>query len=297
MNRIIQILIIALFVPIFNLKAEETLFPYPAAPDTMSTMEARCSYVVEHFWDRCDMKQAFSHRGRLQAAFNDYINLIPYASGQVAHASVDALLESVRKQPDHLLGLTQMAEGLLYSDTARMAIDEIYVKFVNAVVSNKKIKGADKARYEAQGLILNNCQVGMTAPDLTLTLPDGATTQLDDIKGSYIILFFNDPDCSDCLLARTRLAADYNIGQFVKNGQVKIVSVFPGEPDDEEWLSYRDRIPADWIGGAAPDADRFYDLRNPPVILYLNRQHKILSKTMTVDQLIEAFRNINTRKE
>lgn len=298
MRRFLTILYIALIVPTVAAVAQQpsadTLFPYPVAPDSMKTLQDRCSYVVEHFWDKCNMRQAFSHRVKLNDAFGHYVELLPYASAEVAHRSVDRLLEGNSRNPEYLLGLAQMAEGYLYSDTARMSIDEIYVKFINAVNNCKKIKNADKARYQAQGLILNNCQVGMTAPDIELTMADGTSTHLDSITDAHIILFFNDPDCGDCALARTRLSADWNISQFIKRGQLKIVSVFPGEPDDETWTSYRSRIPAEWISGAAPDADRLYDLRQPPVIYYLDRQHKILSKTMTAQQLIDAFAAINT---
>ena len=46
-----------------------------------------------------------------------------------------------------------------------------------------------------------------------------------------------------------------------------------------------------------PDADEYFDMRNPPVIYYLNGNHKILSKSLAVDNLIEAFRRVNERAQ
>lgn len=273
--------------------AQNTLFPYPSAPDTMSTTMQRFDYAVEHFWDRCNFQQGFSQKARLQQAFNDYIKFMPHASAPVAHASVDRLIEKISKQPAQLLAMAEMAEGAMYSDTASVLIDELYLPFAQAVVNHKKIKPAEKARYAAQVKILSGAQVGMKAPDFTLTHPDGTKEQFNDITGSHIILFFNNPDCTDCIMARARLSADYNIGQFIKRGQVKIVSVYPGDPTDEDWIKGASRLPKEWTVGACEDVDQIYDMRRTPAIYYLKPDHTILSKTITVDQLINRFREIN----
>ena len=44
-----------------------------------------------------------------------------------------------------------------------------------------------------------------------------------------------------------------------------------------------------------PDIDETYDMRNPPVIYYLNGQHVILSKNLDIDNLLEAFRRVNEK--
>lgn len=276
-------------------RADEPLFPYPEAPAGIESTQERCAWVAERFWDRCDLKQALSARTKLNQAFNDFISITTLADAETAHRSVEKLIDKARKSPEQLMALTEMAEGLMYSDTASIVCDELYVHFADAVAQNKKIKSADKARYIAHSRILGASQVGMIAPDINITLPDASVRTLSDIKNKYIILFFNDPDCDDCMMARVRLSADYNINQFIKKGQLEIVSVYPGDPMDENWTSALVEMPENWTVGACPEADMVYDMRRPPVIYYLNREHKILSKSMTTDQLINAFRIINTR--
>lgn len=276
--------------------AQNTLFQYPEAPDTMTVMTDRCTYVVEHFWDRCNFNHAFTVKDKLNGAFADYIQLIPYAEAPVVHKSVEKLISKVEKNPAQLLTLAEMAEGYLYSDTAKVICDEVYYPFANAVANHKKIKSADKARFVAQARILGGSQVGMTAPDITYVDKDGIKHKLSELPAGYVILFFNDPDCTDCMITRVRLSADYNINQFIEKGQLHIVSIYPGSPTDKEWIDGQSRIPSNWIAGASEEADMMYDMRNPPVIYYLNNKHKILSKSMTADQLINAFQTINTRK-
>lgn len=92
-----SIIALAILVPNLYAKADDKLFQYPEAPASLTTLEERTSYVIEHFWDRCNINQAFSTRSKLQQAFNDYIDIMPYADATVVHESVDKLLERIKK--------------------------------------------------------------------------------------------------------------------------------------------------------------------------------------------------------
>ena len=37
--------------------AQEPLFKYPVAPDTCSTLESRCDYIVTNFWENYDLEK------------------------------------------------------------------------------------------------------------------------------------------------------------------------------------------------------------------------------------------------
>lgn len=286
--------IIALIMPIAAVAADDQLFPYPVAPDEMETMTERTNFVIEHFWDRCNMKSAFSTKQKLYKAFKDYINIIPYADAEVVHASVDRLIASVKKEPKNLLTLAEFAEATLYADTAEIISDEVYLPFAKAVAECKKIKPAEKARFEHHARILAASQVGMTAPDFSFTDFDGNKHNFNEVSGGHVLLFFNSSDCDDCSFARVRLSADYNINDLISRGLLKVVSIHPGD-NDSEWAATASKYPDNWIVGASADVDQVYDMRNPPVIYYLDREHKILSKSMTIDQLINAFAIVNAK--
>ncbi|MBD5226253.1 MAG: DUF5106 domain-containing protein [Bacteroidales bacterium] len=273
----------------------QTYFEYPKVPDNLETLTERSNFFIEHFWDRCNIKSAFSSRAKITEAFNDYVSFMPYADANVVHTSINNLIKEVSKNPKNLLTLAEIAEGTLYADTARIACDECYLPFAQAVVDNRKISKAEKARFEYQANALAASQVGMPAPELIYTRPDGTEGKLSDLaKGAYVLLFFNDPDCTECELARVRLSADSNLNDLVSSGKIIVLSIYPGEPDDE-WRDKTSVYNSRWEVGAVPDADEFYDMRNPPVIYYLNNEHTILSKTFDIDNLIEAFRQVNAK--
>ncbi len=270
-------------------------FPYPVPPESMATLTERTNFLIEHFWERCNLKSAFSAKQRMREAFNDYVTFMPYADAAVVHASIDNLIKQVQKNPRNLLTLAEMAEGALYSDTASVVCDECYLPFAKAVADNKKIPAADKARFIYQAGSLQGSQVGMEAPDFTFTTPDGEQKTLSEVsKGAYVVLFFNDPECGDCELARVRLAADMNLNDLIEAGQIRVVSILPSEPSDE-WREKAASFNKNWIVGAAPTVDEIYDMRVSPVIYYLDGKRQILSKSLDTDGLKEGFRVVNEK--
>lgn len=273
----------------------QTLFQYPTVPESIEGLTPRSDYMMEHFWDRCDLKSVFSTVKKFQGAFSDYVALMPYASGDVMKNSVEAFLKEVAKKPKNLLTVAEMAEGLLYSDTAHVRCDECYLPFAQAVASNKKLSKAERARFDYQAKVLSRSQVGMTAPDITFTTREGKVEKFSEIPyGPYVLIFINDPSCDECAMARVRLQADYALNSLIDRGLIKVLSLYPGEYDPE-WAEQARDYSSRWIVGAAPDVDEYFDLRNPPVFYYLNGNHKILSKSLNIDNLIEGFRRADNR--
>lgn len=276
--------------------AQETYFPYPTPPESLTTLSQRTNYLVEHFWERCNLKSAFSSRAKLAEAFRDYVSFMPYASADTVHASIAELINGVKKgDKKNLLTLGEIAEATLYSDTAEVMSDELYLPFAKAVADNKKIPAASRARFDHQVRVLTNSMVGATAPAMAFETPGGDKSDLSKIESPYTLLFFNDPDCEDCALVKVRLAADFNTRQLIEKGILKIVSIYPDEPS-EEWRDDCKSYPESWIIGASPEADDLFDMRHAPVMYFLDKDHKILTKNMLIDNVIDAFTIINNHQ-
>lgn len=266
-----------------------TYFPYPVVPESLQGITERSDYLMDHFWDFCNFKSAFSAKAKMQSAFNDYAAIMPFATSEKMNASVENLLKQVSKKPENLLAMAQWAEGMFYADSARMRCDECYLPFAKAAAGNKKISKAERARFEYHAKTLGGSQVGMTAPDFTYTTPEGKTGRLSDIlQGAYVLIFINDPGCDDCELARVRLGADISLDYLIDSGRMKVISIYPGD-FNPEWVEQTRTYSPKWIVGACPDIDEIYDMRSTPTIYYLNGSHQILSKNFDVDRLLHAF--------
>lgn len=269
------------------------MFPYPTAPDDLPTLSQRCNYIVEHFWDRCNIKQSFSSRQQLSQAFGDWLSFMPYASADTVHMAIGAYMEKVGKTGgENVATIGRIAEAWLYSDTAAYFSEEVYLPFAKAVAGHKKVDNATRQRLQAQIKILENSSVGAKAGGFDFVTRADSTMNFNDVVASRIILFFYDPECTDCSLAKTRMSVDFNLNQLIDGRLVKVVAIYPGEPTPE-WKENAAGLPEGWIVGAAPDIDLLYDIPTTPDMYYLDARHKILAKHVSVDNLLMALQQIN----
>ena len=275
--------------------ANEPYFPYPLVPDSIQAFQSRCDYLARHFWDFCELSKAFSARQKMANEFSVYLSILKNASVDSALASVERLAKKLEKQPNDLLFLARQAEAKLYSDTAEAWVDGLYLPFAEAVVKHKKIDKASKSRFAHQATILKNTMMGGPAGPLPYTTREGATRNLSTDSAEVLVVFFNDPDCSDCDMARIRLDADISTTELINEGKVKIVAISLTEPN-EEWKKSVANYPASWTVGANPEADLIYDLRSgTPNFYIIDRKHNVRFKHLQIDQMLDVMRQLKKR--
>lgn len=269
----------------------ERLFPYPEPPEDMTNLYERCNYLVYKFWDQCDIKSAFSKKAKLNAAFGDWLSFMPYAAADTVYLAIENFHKSFKKSGEQSLAIAKMAESWLYSDSASYRSDELYSRFVDEAVSNKKIPGADRQYFQAQKLILDNSSVGKVVPDIELTKADGSKTSFYADSADYTLLFVYEDDCLDCNFARVRLSADMVLNQLNDAGIVRIISLYAGEPD-AAFATAVTPFSESWINVASPETSKYFDMRAKPAIYYLDKDHRILAKELSVDNILNAFRTL-----
>lgn len=292
---IIAIILLLSFVNC--LRAQDTFFQYPTPPESIEGFYPRVNYMVEHFWDRCDMKGAFSSRARMKSAFEDYIQLVAQAQSDTAMTSIDNLIKSVRKaDAKNLLTLGMIAREVLYSDSAEVFSEQLYYPFAKAVAQTGKISAADRAPFEYEAGILGTSQVGMILPDISFTRPDGTRGSLSDAGHKRVLLMFSDPECDECRMLAVMQSTDTNLRQLHEKNFLQLVVLYPGDPTDD-WKRRVANYPEEWIVGANPDLDTMFALDVMPRVYFLSPERKILSNGLDTSRLFEMYRmlNLNSR--
>lgn len=273
----------------------QELIPRPLPPDSMTNLQPRCDFIVNRFWDRCNLEQAVLHPDELKTAFGEWIAIMPYASADTVHAAINKVLTRYSKSGPITLRLAELAEYWTYTDSADYFSEEIYLPFAKAAANHKKIAKIDRARFANDTQIIESSGINTIVPNLKFTRPDGSQGNLGDVSNSSVLLFINDPECFDCDMARIRLANDYNANKLIESGELIIVSLYPGNPDEKAWRDALSGYPETWVVGAMPDADKYFLIDNPPTLLFLNREHRVLAKDLPVDHYLNAFQVANTR--
>lgn len=278
----------------FGAKAD-TYFPYPLVPDSIKTLQGRCDFLANHFWDFCELSKAFSVKSKMANEFGVYLSILRNATADSALVSINKLTKKLEKQPKDLVFLAECAEGLLYSDTAEVWVDELYIPFAKAVVNNKKVEKAQKARFAHHLTVLENSLMGHPAAALPYTTRDGVAGNLANDSAQVLVVFFNDPDCSDCNLAKIRLDADVSTTELINEGRAKVVSISLTEPD-EAWRKSVEDYPSTWTVAANPDADLVVDLRNgTPDFYIIDARHNLRFKHLTINQVLDVMRQVKKR--
>lgn len=288
------LIILSLFLSSAAATAQNSsFFQLPVIPDSLQLLQDRTDYMVTHYWDFCDLKKAFSSRDKMAEAFDTYLSFMPYASAQTVFDSVDRFMNSVGKKAENALFIGELAEAKLYSDTAEMQSDELFLRFANAIVDNNKIDKNSKLRYRHLIKVLSGSQPGQIAPAFDYTdLFGGKGSFAVDSAKVCTVLFLNDPDCSDCNMARLRLDADALTRRLVEKGRVDIVSVYPSEPT-QEWTEQAMNYPSQWKTVASEQVNDLYDMRRMPTFYLLNPNGAIVLRTPDVNHILAVMAKLN----
>lgn len=268
--------------------AAQPYFPVPLVPDSLKTLQQRSDYLVEHYWDFCDFKKAFSSKPKMAESFNTYLSFMPYATAEVSRASVTKLLKSLEKQPNDLLFIAREAENSLFTDSAEFAGEDMYLLFAKAVAQNKKIDKASRARFVRHAELLENNRVGHKAPDFLYTDRYGQNRHFDADTAKVVVLMISDPDCEDCRMARIRLDADINATKLIDKGIMKVVCISPVEATPQ-WKDEVKNYPEKWIVGASDSFDDKYNFFNTPSFYLINNDHVIRVKNTDINTVLNVM--------
>lgn len=285
MKRLLIYIIAILSISPWARAADGELFPYPVAPDDMERLDERCDFIITRFWRPCDFKSAMSQYDKLRSTFSDWVGLLPYASVDSVHASIDALLAKVAKSGPQTLAVAQMAEEFAYSDSSEIRSAEIFLPFARAAASHKKIDASHRNHFAKMAQRIENTQVGKPVQHMEIVGTDGRKTTLNDYHTQMIALVFNSHGKNS--LERIRLSADIAINTLIDRGLLTLIYIEPGQATPE-WTSEASSYPSDWVVGAMPDAREWFELGNDesPTIMLLDGRHRVLAKNLTTDGLM-----------
>lgn len=267
-------------------EAPKTPFPYPVAPDTCSTLEGRCNYICQHFWDNYDISKPIANDNDFFQAFRDFLGFFQYANRNVVMTSIGDLMNKARSNTPNLLKVGQAAELSLFYPTAVYYSDEVYVEFIKPLASNTMLKKEVRAYYADQLARINACQEQKALPDIDLVLADGSKSKLSAVSDTTMVIFFYG-DGVDSSIGRTRLSADSNLESLITEGTLKVISVYLGKYQ----AGFAATMPLQWTNTCSEDALKTYDFRALPCCYIVDKDMVLLTKNISVDELKDALAN------
>ena len=262
-----------------------TLFAYPLAPDTCSTLEERCNFIITHFWDGFDISKPITDDAAFERTFRDFVDFFRYSHRNVVMSTVRDFINKAQSNASNLQKVGQVAESALYGTEAEYWSDEVYVAFAKALAGSKQLPRDVRDHYASQLASINSVQVGAML-DFEFVGLDGLKQHLSDLNAKTFILLFLD-DSTDSMIGRLRLSTDVALNALLNEGEATLVCLCANKYT-ADWASAAAGYADNWIIGCGENLAKDLDLRAFPVCYMLDDQRTILNKTLSVEALMTA---------
>ncbi len=262
-----------------------TLFAYPLAPDTCSTLEERCNFIITHFWDGFDISKPITDDAAFERTFRDFVDFFRYSHRNVVMSTVRDFINKAQSNASNLQKVGRVAESALYGTEAEYWSDEVYVAFAKALAGSKQLPREVRDHYASQLARINSVQVGAML-DFEFIGLDGLKQHLSDLNAKTFILLFLD-DSTDSMIGRLRLSTDVALNALLNEGEATLVCLCANKYT-ADWASAAAGYADNWIIGCGENLAKDLDLRAFPVCYMLDDQRTILNKTLSVEALMTA---------
>lgn len=265
------------------------------------TPRERAEYLIARYWENFNFRDTalISRAEVTEQGFVDFLDMLPLVSTLKAQASLTSMMESASVDSAMYAHFMDLTEKYLYEPNSPFRNEEYYIPVLRHIVATDRLSDIDKVRpaYQLEMALKN--RAGEVATDFSYTRTDGSRGRLSRLAADYTLLYFNSPDCTDCLRVKEYIAASELFvkltAQALPHPQLVILAVYPDE-DTQMWKSTA--YPSCMLN--VHDAERtitrrqLYDLKAVPCLYLLDKDKRVLLKDATIGQ-IESYlkRNVS----
>ena len=267
-----------------------TMFAYPAAPDTCTTLESRCNFSTQHFWDNFDFHKQLvdSQDSALVTTMYDYISIMRGANLNIALSSIRLLMNKAQANQTNFMKLISAAEYLLYLNNSIEVIDDVYLTFLQSAVDASWMKKDGKTYFSEEMEKIKNTKLGAPIYNFQVTDANGNKKKFNEvpIDTAQIVFVFFTADGTGSSITRTRLSADLGVSELLKIGYAKVINVYVG--DNPNAFFAEANLYPDWILLSTQEGAKL-DIRMLPDFIILDNNRVVQNKNITMDQIKQAF--------
>lgn len=262
----------------------------PEIPLMMTAPQQRAFYYVNHYWDGYSLADtAFIHSKDTEQLYANFIDALQYvntAESRFALKNMMSLMEADSTAYAHFCILN---DKYLYDPNSPMRNEEYYIPVLEQMLASTRLTELDKIRPADRLKQALKNRPGMKAANFSYVTPKGKTGRMSGIKADYTLLFFYDPDCTNCRKYEQILSEMPAFLEMQKKGIIRVLAVYPDE-DENEWLVNSSHMPRGWIVGWNKQGDirskTLYEICATPTLYLLDKQKKVILKDASMEQLI-----------
>lgn len=263
----------------------------PEIPQMMTGSEQRAFYYVNHYWDGYLLTDtAFVHSDDTEQLYADFIDALQYVTPEESDIALKRMMSRMEADSTAYAHFCMLSEKYLYYPNSPMRNEEYYIPVLEQMLASTRLTELDKIRPADRLKQARKNRPGMKAADFSYVTPKGKAGRMSGIKADYTLLFFYEPDCSNCRKHEQILSEMPAFLEMQEKGILRVLAVYPDE-EENEWLVNSSHMPRGWIVGWNKQGDirgnTLYEIRATPTMYLLDKQKKVLLKDASMEQLIQ----------
>lgn len=251
-----------------------------------------------HFFDNFDFSDVrLFHSPVYFQKIDHYINNLTAQHPDSIIQSLDYILDKT-KVIDEAFQFYLSHYFNFYIQSKYVGMDAVYVHLIDKYYSTGQAPWVDSTNLQKMKDAADELRptlIGKYAPDLTFYHQDGSPQKVSDIKSEYTVMFFWSPSCHHCEVAIPFVVNFYK--KFKARG-VEVIAICTGLLDEATdcWKDVKERDMTPFVNVNDPTLTSnfkvFYDVKATPKIFILDKNKKIISKSIAAEQLEEVMNKI-----
>ena len=266
-------------------------YSLPDIPSFISDQSQRNSYLSEHFWDKFDFKDtSLVGKPATERFFAEYLNLVALSAG-TSEKSLHNFMVRAMEQPLSREYYISLFEKYWGHPNSPYRNEEFYILFLESLLELEVCDSfqSDILQQKLDKRLKN--RVGTAAANLNLLACQNGTLseiELYDVESQYILLYFYNPGCEECMRYTYLLAGQLDL--FLAENGVTVVSVYP-DAEIDLWKEHQ--LPSHWVKSydflQQINGSELYYLQAIPTLYLLDNQKRVVLKDCTPEQLVGYF--------
>ena len=281
----------------------QTAFFAPADcknPDSLKWV-MNYNFTKDHYWDNFNFAQTGMIRtplidGRLDNYFKNTLLQIPDSFLRPTFALIEKA--KANEEMYHYISLHRLNDAL---NSEVMGMDKLFVEIAERYFLNGKgawLDTATLAKVKEKVRVIKPNLIRNLAPELKLPDSEGMYFSLRQMNSKYTILYFWEPNCSQCKKTTPLLYKDLYLP--LKNKGVDIYAVCT-QNNKEEWLKAISEYKIyDWTNVWDPAVTSnfrsLYDVYSTPVMYILDPTKHIIAKRIDVESAVKFLNHLMEKK-
>ena len=257
-------------------------FIQPEIPAIITDPNLRLAYFIRHYWDHFDFADTtyVPTPEITEQAWVDYINYLLRIPMDKAYDEMKTMMSKCAQGSKKLfLYFTEMADKYLYDPNSPARNEELYIPVLEVMIHTPFLDDTEKIRPQYRLDWAYKNRIDTKAVNFQYARITGQTGSLYQINTEFIVLFFNNPECTTCRDHIDGMRNSVAMNRLLSQRRLTIISIYPDQ-DLEEWKSNHALYPSGWIVGYDPSftIGEKYDLKATPTLYLLDRDKVVILK-------------------